>query len=447
MNGCVKIFTFGCQMNDLDTQKLYSELSKMGYAPTEATDHADVIILNTCSVRQKAQEKALSTLGRLRRLKRRRKELIIVVAGCVAQQEGPHLIERIPEVDIVIGTHQLHRLGDLITEAHTRRTPRVVTDFDTCIPSLDIVPDQAFLHPAHRAYINIMQGCDNYCTYCIVPAVRGREISRDHANILQEVRVHAGRGVKEIFLLGQNVNSYAGGISFAALLGEIHTVDGIERIRFTTSHPKDVSPDLITRFAELPKLCSHIHLPFQAGSDTVLQAMNRHYTFDAYLKLIAALRTARPNMAFSADVMVGFPSETLSDFERTLDLIQAVRFDGLFSFKYSPRPGTAAASLPDDVSPAEKSRRLTTLQALQKAITLENNQARVGQTYAVLVDAPSTRQADQVHGRTVHNAIVNFRGTADLIGTTVMVKILRANQNSLTGELVRTGMNGGGEAA
>lgn len=434
MHGRVKIFTYGCQMNDLDTQKLYSEFARRGYAPTEEADKADVIILNTCSVRQKAQEKTLSTLGRVRSLKRRRPSLVIAVAGCVAQQEGGRLIERIPEVDIVVGTHQLHRLGDLIEEARKKRSARIETEFADVIPAMDLIPDKEYLAPAHRVAINIMQGCDNFCAYCIVPTVRGREISRGHAAILDEVRLHAARGVKEILLLGQNVNSYAGGMSFPALLREIHAVDGIERLRFTTSHPKDVSPELIACFAELPKLCSHIHLPFQAGSDAVLKAMRRQYTFDSYLRLIDALRAARPDMAFSADVMVGFPGETAADFERTLDLMRAVRFDVLYSFRYSPRPGTLAARLPGDVPAEEKRARLTTLQALQRTITLENNKARVGKTYDVLVDAPSPRCAEQVSGRTIHNAIVNFTGPQTLIGTTVPVRVVRANQNSLTGE-------------
>ncbi|MEN6473270.1 MAG: tRNA (N6-isopentenyl adenosine(37)-C2)-methylthiotransferase MiaB [Syntrophaceae bacterium] len=436
MHGRVKIFTHGCQMNDLDSQKLYSELARQGYQATDDDEAADLVILNTCSVRQKAQEKAVSTLGRLRVLKRHKPGLVIAVAGCVAQQEGAALAEHFPEVDIVIGTHQLHKLCDLVAEALTRRQPRIETAFGECIPSMDIVPDKAFLSPGHRAYLNIMQGCDNYCTYCIVPMVRGREISRDHAAILSEVRLQAGRGVKEIFLLGQNVNSYAGGVPFPQLLKEIHSVDGIERLRFTTSHPKDVSPELIECFAVLPKLCSHLHLPFQAGSDRVLKAMNRNYTYASYLKLIEDLRRARPDMAFSADVMVGFPGESDSDFQRTLALIKVVRFDVLYSFKYSPRPGTAADSLADDVALPEKSARLDLLQSLQKRITLENNQARLDKVYEVLVDGPSPRHTHQVFGRTTHGAIINFAGSSSLIGETVAVKVTRANQNSLTGELI-----------
>jgi len=436
MHRRVKIFTYGCQMNDLDSQKLYSELARQGYEATEETDTADLVILNTCSVRQKAQEKTLSTLGRLRAFKLRNPGLVIAVAGCVAQQEGAALAERFPEVDIVIGTHQLHKLCDMVAEARAGRHLQIETAFGDCIPSMDIVPDKEFLTPGHRAYINIMQGCDNYCTYCIVPLARGHEISRDHAAILSEVRLHASRGVKEIFLLGQNVNSYAGGIDFPGLLREIHAVQGIERLRFTTSHPKDVSPGLIDCFHALPRLCSHLHLPFQAGSDSVLRAMNRNYTFASYLKLIEDLRRVRQDMAFSADVMVGFPGESDQDFQRTLALIEAVRFDVLYSFKYSPRPGTAAALLTDDVPLPEKSARLDLLQSLQKRITLANNQARLGKVYAVLVDGPSPRHDHQVFGRTTHGTIINFTGTSSLIGQTVAVKVTRANQNSLTGELI-----------
>lgn len=435
MQRFVKIFTHGCQMNDLDSRKLYSELACCGYQPTEDDRLADVMIVNTCSVRQKAQEKAMSTLGRLRILKRGRPGLVIAVAGCVAQQQGAELAARFPEVDIILGTHQLHRLKDLVTEVQSRRQRRIETALGDCIPSMDIVPGKAFLMPAHRAYLNIMQGCDNYCTYCIVPLVRGREISRDHGMILSEVRLHAERGVKEVFLLGQNVNSYAGGMSFPELIKKLHGVDGIERLRFTTSHPKDVSPALIECFALLPKLCSHLHLPFQAGSDSVLKAMNRDYTHASYLKLIEDLRRARPDMAFSADVMVGFPGENEQDFQRTLALIEAVRFDVLYSFKYSPRPGTAAAALVDDVALPEKRARLSVLQSLQKRITLENNKARLGKIFEVLVDGTSPRHDHQVFGRTTHNAIVNFAGPSSLIGATVAVKVTRANQNSLTGEL------------
>jgi len=436
MQRFVKIFTHGCQMNDLDSRKLYSVLARHGYQPTEDDRLADIMIVNTCSVRQKAQEKAMSTLGRLCILKRGRPGLVIAVAGCVAQQQGAELAERFPEVDIVLGTHQLHQLGALVAKARSKRDLLVETGFGERIPFMDIVPDKAFLTPSHRAYINIMQGCDNFCTYCIVPLVRGREISRGHAAILSEVRLHAERGVKEVFLLGQNVNSYAGGITFPELLKEIHAVEGIERLRFTTSHPKDVSPELIECFALLPKLCSHLHLPFQAGSDSVLKAMNRNYTHASFLKLIGDLRRARPDMAFSADVMVGFPGESERDFQRTLALIEAVRFDVLYSFKYSPRPGTVAAALADDVALPEKRARLSILQSLQKRITLENNKARLGKTYEVLVDGPSPRHDHQVFGRTTHGTIINFAGSPSLIGSMVAVKVVRANQNSLTGELI-----------
>jgi tRNA-2-methylthio-N6-dimethylallyladenosine synthase len=300
---------------------------------------------------------------------------------------------------------------------------------------MEIVPGQGVSDQPHRAYINIMQGCDNYCSYCIVPYVRGPEISRDCGLILQEVRLHASRHVKEVFLLGQNVNSYRGGMSFPDLLRSIQEVHGIERVRFTTSHPKDMSSDLIACFRDLNTLCSHIHLPFQSGSDRVLAAMNRHYTGSSYLDLISRVKDARPDIAFSADVMVGFPGETEQDFQDTLSLIQAVRFDVLYSFKYSLRPGTAAADLPDSVPMEVKEERLGTLQALQKEITLENNQRRIGAVYDVLVDGNSRKHPDQVHGRTTHNVIVNFPGESSLVGKTVSVRITRANPNSLTGEM------------
>ncbi|MCK9264105.1 MAG: tRNA (N6-isopentenyl adenosine(37)-C2)-methylthiotransferase MiaB [Desulfomonilia bacterium] len=435
MKGYVKIFTYGCQMNDLDSRKMYSLLAGDGWEATESLEKADLVILNTCSVRQKAYEKALSNIGRLRPYKRRKPSLIIAVTGCIAQQKGRDIISRMPHVDIVLGTHQLHRICEAVDEKREENRQVVDIRFSECIPSLDIVPEKAFMTPAHRAYINIMQGCNNYCSYCIVPSVRGREISRDHAGILEEVRGHAARGVKEIFLLGQNVNSYSGGIGFPELLRHIDRVEGIERIRFTTSHPKDMSGELIACFAELEKLCNHIHLPFQSGSDQVLALMNRQYTRRIYLGLVEKLRKARPDIALSADVIVGFPGETDDAYRQTLSLIQEVRFDTLYSFRYSVRPGTGAAAIEDHVPPEEKSLRLSELQGIQRAITLEINRSRTGATPLVLADGVSLRNPGQIHGRTTQNAIVNFAGPQSLVSSVVKVRITRANPNSLTGEM------------
>jgi tRNA-2-methylthio-N6-dimethylallyladenosine synthase len=313
--------------------------------------------------------------------------------------------------------------------------PVVDTRLGDCIPSMDIIPDEDCVSPPHRAYINIMQGCDNFCSYCIVPYVRGREVSRGHGGILDEVRVHASRGVREVFLLGQNVNSYSGGASFPDLLREIASIDGIRRIRFTTSHPKDMSPGLMDCFASLDKLCSHIHLPFQSGSDAVLTLMNRSYSRKDYLGLIHGLRAVRPDISFSADVIVGFPGETEDDYRDTISLIEEVRFDILYSFKYSPRPGTNAALLEDSVPMDEKNRRLGELQVAQRKITLENYRLRVGRTFEVLVDGESVRDPEQMHGRTSQNTIVNFEGAHGLRGTFRNITITRANPNSLTGEL------------
>ncbi|MBN1637057.1 MAG: tRNA (N6-isopentenyl adenosine(37)-C2)-methylthiotransferase MiaB [Deltaproteobacteria bacterium] len=436
MKGYVKIFTYGCQMNDLDSQKIYSELIERGWQPTDDTRLADLIILNTCTVRQKAHEKALSNIGRLRKNKLDKPNLKIVITGCVAQELGQHLFERMPHVDIILGTHQLHRLPDLVKN-NSCTYPRVETAFIDYIHSMDIVTRREFLEHSHRAYINIMQGCNNYCAYCIVPYVRGPEISRPAERILCEVEHHARHDVKEIFLLGQNVNSFSGGMSFAELLHRIHSIEGIERIRFTTSHPKDMSTDLIECYATLPKLCSHLHLPFQAGSDKVLARMNRGYTRESYLELIDRLRKARPDMAFSTDAIVGFPDETPEEFQETLDLIRSVRFDVIYSFKYSPRPGTKASDFTDDVLLTEKKSRLRELQTLQNSITLENHRARLGTTYAVLVDGKSRRSAQQIYGRTTHNTIVNFTGDSSWVGQTVRVRITRANQNSLTGKIAQ----------
>ncbi len=435
MNGYVKIFTYGCQMNDLDTLKTYSTLKNYGWEPTGDTARADLIILNTCTVREKAYHKAVSNLGRLRKNKAAKPELILVVAGCIAQQEGDNLKKIMPHVDIILGTHQLHRLPELVQQHLDGKTVSARTDYAECIPSMDIIPDQSLADEPHRAYINIMQGCNNFCTYCIVPYVRGREISRAHTNILDEIRTHAAQGVSEVFLLGQNVNSYCGGISFADLLRDIAEIAGINRIRFTTSHPKDMSDDLIRCYAELPQLCNYIHLPFQSGSDKILKSMNRSYTADHYLSLIDKFRRAAPDMAFSSDVIVGFPGEDDRDFAATMELVHTVGFDNLFSFKYSPRPGTKAADYVDDVAMEAKVERLAILQSEQKKITFRNNRRRVGQTYEVLIDATSRHNPEQIHGRTQHFAIVNFKGSADMIGSSVPVRITRANQNSLTGEI------------
>ena len=432
----MKIFTYGCQMNDLDSQKLYSLLYESGWIPTESTSEADLIIINTCSVRQKAYEKAMSNIGRLRKNKSRKNSLIIGVIGCAAQQEGKDLIERFAHVDFVLGTHRLHSIPSIVDEVFLKKKTHVVdTGFSNYIPSMDIIPSPDFMKPPHRAYINIMQGCNNYCSYCIVPFVRGPEISRDYRGILDEIRLHASRGVKEVFLLGQNVNSYNGGVTFHELLGMINEVDGIERIRFTTSHPKDMSDELIESFSRLVKLCPHVHLPFQSGSDRVLRYMNRHYTSEHYLGLIEKLRSKRKDIAFSSDVIVGFPLEEEADFKKTLDLIKRVRFDVLFSFKYSPRPGTSASRIPDHVPLEEKKRRLSILQKIQKRIARENLERWVGHIVEVLVDGTSKRDNSQVFGRTGQNVIVNFPGSPDLIGKSVRVRITRANPNTLTGEI------------
>jgi len=436
MKGYVKIFTYGCQMNDLDSQKLYTLLSTKGWDPTYDTSKADLIILNTCTVRQKAYEKAISNLGRLRHHKSVKPSLIIAITGCIAQQEGKKLLERFRYVNMVVGTHQLHNIPAAVDRIKEDNGHTVDTRFGSYIPSMDIIPDTIYMEPAHRAYINIMQGCNNFCTYCIVPYVRGPEISRSYKSIIEEVRIHAEKGVREIFLLGQNVNSYSGGIAFHQLLDNIHTIDGIERIRFTTSHPKDMNDSLIACFGRLDKLCPHVHLPFQSGSNHVLKAMNRGYTREDYLGLIKKLRSAKKDIAFSSDVIVGFPNETEEDFEQTLDLIRSVRFDVLFSFRYSPRPGTGAFKIKDRVPLEEKKSRLMLLQSIQRKITLENHTQRIGMVFDVLVDGMSKRHKDQVYGRIPHNTVVNFKGSPDLIGNTVKVKITRANPNSLTGELI-----------
>ena len=354
--------TFGCQMNVSDSEKIVALLNQAGYSPTKDPSHADLIILNTCSVREKPEKKVYSSLDRFKGLKSRNRRLILAVGGCVAQQEGERLLENVPWLDLVFGTHNLHLLPDMVRQAEEgkRRAEVGFIENDTRI-DLFPVDDQA---GGLSRFVTVMQGCDNFCSYCIVPYVRGREVSRRSADILRELRGLAENGVKEVTLLGQNVNSYGlkspGEPDFAALLRQVAQVPGIERIRFTTSHPKDISAPLIDCFAEVPRLCSHIHLPVQAGSDAVLARMNRGYTASEYLAKVKALQEARPDIQITGDMIVGFPGETEADFRETLALMEEVGYADLFSFKYSVRPGTGAAGYPDDVAADVKQERLDT---------------------------------------------------------------------------------------
>lgn len=428
------IETFGCQMNVNDSEKVAALLKGEGYTPTPYASAADLIIVNTCSVREKAEHKVYSYLGRFRGLKRERR-FLLGVGGCVAQQEGARLLKRVPWLDLVFGTHNLHLLPEMVRSAEQGKR-RAAVDFIDNETRLDLFPRVDDGGGVTR-FVTVMQGCDNFCSYCIVPYVRGREISRRSAEIIDEVRGAVAGGVREVTLLGQNVNSYGlkmpGELSFAGLLREISAIDGLERIRFTTSHPKDISPELIACFAELPKLCGHIHLPAQAGSDAILARMNRGYTRQDYLQKVAALKAARPDILITGDIIVGFPGETEEDFLQTLSLMEEVRYTDIFSFAYSPRPETAAAALPGRVSRKEATERLERVQALQREMTIERHASFVDTCQPVLVEGMSKR-GDQLYGRTDGNLIVNFAADPSLVGSLVDVRITRGFPNSLLGE-------------
>ncbi len=425
---------FGCQMNEHDGEKILEILRPLDYRATLNVDEADLILINTCTVREKPVHKVYSTMGRFRRLKETKKELIIGVGGCLAQQEGERLLERFPHLDLVFGTHNLHLLPELVESVRKTKSQRCETSFYDRAPSMEVIP---LGERGVRSYVTIMQGCDNFCAYCIVPTVRGPERSRPMARILEEVRVLAENGVKEVTLLGQNVNSYGRGlngeVSFPVLLRRVNEIDGIVRIRFTTSHPKDLSRELIPCFRDLPKLCEHIHLPFQSGSNRILKKMNRAYTREDYMEKVDRLRDVCPTIAVTADVLVGFPGESQGDFEDTMDLIVRVQFDNLFSFRYSRREGTAAADLPDQVPDEVSRERLRTLQDIQKTITWKKNRETEGRLEWVLVEGRSRKRPTEMMGRTRSNRIVNFPGGIDLVGQEIPVRIERGFANSLRG--------------
>jgi tRNA-2-methylthio-N6-dimethylallyladenosine synthase len=424
-------------MNVNDSERIVTMLADLGYTPSNEAATADMILLNTCSVRGGAEEKVYKRLENLRIYKRDGRSQIIGVGGCVAQQEGEALLEKFPYVDLVFGTHNLHRLPQIVKAAEEGRRLAEV-DFIDSDTRVNLFPSDDRPGGVTR-FVTVMQGCDNFCSYCIVPYVRGREVNRRAADIVAEIRVMAENGVREVTLLGQNVNSYGlnseGEPDFAGLLRLIAGIDGIERIRFTTSHPKDMNQSLIDCFAELPKLCGHIHLPAQSGSDTVLARMNRGYTIQEYLERAIALKRARPDIAITSDIIVGFPGETDADFALTLDLIDKVAYADLFSFIYSPRPGTAAADFPEELNYEQKLERLDRLQVVQRKITRRLNEAEKGEVRDVLVESKSKREG-QLFGRTSGNRIVNFSGDESLIGTMVKVRIEAGYQNSLLGALL-----------
>ena len=431
----VYIKTFGCQMNEHDSEQMLALLTAHGYHGATCPEEADVILVNTCAVREKPEQKTYSIMGRLHQLKRDNPRAIVGITGCVAEQRGEGLWDHMPSLDFVLGPGKIHRLPEILHAVGTGGDGVCATGFE----------DGPFVHlplPQScrvRASVTIMQGCNNFCSYCIVPAVRGRERSRPSKDVLAEITSLIEQGTKEILLLGQNVNAYAkhdsAELTFPELLAKINAIPGIERIRFTTSHPKDLTEETIRSFGYLKRLCEHCHLPFQAGSNAVLERMNRRHTREDYLALIQRLREVVPHLSITADVMVGFPGEGEEDFSQTIELMQVVEFDALFSFKYSPRTGTRAAQWSDDVAPAAKQSRLERLQALQREITLKKNRRLAGEIKEVLVEGYSRHVPNQIMGRTRCNRIVNFVGGRDIMGKVVQVRITEGLQNSLRGEL------------
>ena len=430
------ITTMGCQMNEYDSDFLAQTLVRSGYRPVEDPSLADVILINTCTVRAKPEQKAYSLLGRMSAMKGGKPGVVLGVIGCLAQQQGSELIKRFPKLDFVLGPRALSKINDTIHRLKTVGGKVVETNLTAEPPQS--VACQGYFHGRISAYLSVMEGCNNFCSYCIVPFVRGREISRSPDAILLEAKNLISQGVKEITLLGQNVNSYrwkhGKRDNFVDLLRALNDLDGLLRLRFTTSHPKDLSDALIRCFGDLDRLCPHIHLPFQAGSNSVLQGMRRNYTREDFIELTDKLRRVLPDIAITSDVMVGFPGELENDFQMTLDLVKRVQFDALFSFKYSDRRGTFAEKMLPKVNEVDKSLRLLALQTLQRQITLRKNRALEGRVLEVLVEGPS-RRGGQLSGRTGSNKIVNFNIDNIMLGSLVHVKIKRAFLNSLRGNI------------
>ncbi|SEQ36656.1 tRNA (N6-isopentenyl adenosine(37)-C2)-methylthiotransferase MiaB [Basfia succiniciproducens] len=436
------IKTWGCQMNEYDSSKMADLLqSTHGLELTEEAEQADVLLLNTCSIREKAQEKVFHQLGRWKELKKKNPNLVIGVGGCVASQEGEHIRERAPYVDIIFGPQTLHRLPEMINQIRAGEKAVLDISFPE-IEKFDRLPEPKAEGPT--AFVSIMEGCNKYCTYCVVPYTRGEEVSRPLDDVLFEIAQLAEQGVREVNLLGQNVNAYRGpthdgGIcSFAELLRLVAAIDGIDRLRFTTSNPIEFTDDIIDVYRDTPELVSFLHLPVQAGSDRILTMMKRGHTAIEYKSIIRKLRAVRPNIQISSDFIVGFPGETNEEFEQTMNLIQQVNFDMSFSFVYSARPGTPAADMPDDVSEEEKKQRLYILQQRINNQAAQFSRAMLGTEQRVLVEGPSKKDIMELTGRTENNRIVNFAGTPDMIGKFVDIKITDVFTNSLRGDVVRT---------
>ncbi len=436
------IKTWGCQMNEYDSSKMADLLnSTHGFELTENAEDADVLLLNTCSIREKAQEKVFHQLGRWKDLKKSNPKLVIGVGGCVASQEGAHIRDRAPYVDIIFGPQTLHRLPEMLNQIRGGKSAVVDVSFPE-IEKFDSLPEPKAEGPT--AFVSIMEGCNKYCSFCVVPYTRGEEVSRPADDVLFEIAQLAEQGVREVNLLGQNVNAYRGatfdgGIcTFAELLRLVAAIDGIDRLRFTTSHPIEFTDDIVEVYRDTPELVSFLHLPVQSGSDRVLTMMKRNHTALEYKSIIRKLRKVRPEIQISSDFIIGFPGETQDDFQQTMDLIAQVNFDMSFSFIYSARPGTPAADMPDDVSENEKKERLYLLQQRITQQAMQYSRQMLGTEQRVLVEGPSKKDVMELTGRTETNRIVNFVGTPDMIGKFVDIKITDVWTNSLRGDVIRT---------
>jgi tRNA-2-methylthio-N6-dimethylallyladenosine synthase len=439
MSGKLYLRTYGCQMNEVDSALIAGVLGEAeGLAPAAGPEEADLIVFNTCSVREKAQEKVFADLGRIKHLKRARPGLMIAVGGCVASQEGGAIVERAPYVDVVFGPQTLHRLPELLERRRASGQPQVDVSFPA-IEKFDRLPEASV--QGASAFVSIMEGCSKYCSFCVVPYTRGPEVSRPFDDVIAEIAGLAAQGVKEVTLLGQNVNAWRGDIDgvaqdFAELLYYVAEISGIERVRYTTSHPREFTQRLIDAHAQCAKLAAHVHLPVQSGSDRVLAAMKRGYTVLEYRSIVRRLRKARPDVSLTSDFIVGFPGESAADFEATLALAQDLGFDGSYSFLYSARPGTPAAEMNDAVPLAEKQERLQRLQAQLEAQARSASEAMVGSVQRALVEGPSKRDAGELAARTENNRIVNFPGRAGVASHFVDLRITEARHHTLRGELL-----------
>ncbi len=440
----VFIKTYGCQMNVYDSQRMADVLAPIGYGLADSAEDADIVILNTCHIREKAAEKVYSELGRIRQTKEKREAkggapMTVAVAGCVAQAEGAEITRRAPVVDMVLGPQTYHKLPEMIAQLARQDGQVLETDFDTLEKFDELSIDRDV--DGFAAFVTIQEGCDKFCTFCVVPYTRGAEVSRPVGQIVAEIRALAAKGVKEITLLGQNVNAYHGAADdgstwgLGQLIRHLALIGGIERLRFTTSHPRDMDEDLITAHGDETKLMPYLHLPLQAGSDKILKAMNRGHTYAEYRDLIARIRAARPDIALSSDFIVGFPGETDEDFEDTMRAVEEIGYGSAFSFKYSVRPGTPGANLPDQVPEDVKSARLARLQDLLARQQTEFNQSLIGKTIPVLVENVSAKTPGQLFGRAEYLQGTHFMGGPELVGTIVNVKITDAGRNSLSGDL------------